>query len=79
MTSRLLNREDRLGTGHGRRLDSGAVYTEFERASDEPDEVIRIYYDSRKNLVARGIIPRPKYRVAEHLPDPFPNGFVPDP
>ena len=78
-SSGLLNREDRLGTGHGRRLDSGAVYTEFERASDEPDEVIRIYYDSRKNLVARGIIPRPKYRVAEHLPDPFPNGFVPDP
>lgn len=24
-------------------------------------------------------MPRPKYRVAEHLPDPFPNGFVPDP
>src|SRR6185295_3711521 len=77
--SELKSREDRLGTGHGRRLDSGAVYTEFERASDEPDEVIRIYYDSRKNLVARGIIPRPKYRVAERLPDPFPNGFVPDP
>jgi hypothetical protein len=79
MNSRLKSREDRLGTGHGRRLDSGAVYTEFERASDEPDEVIRIYYDSRKNLVARGIIPRPKYRVAERMPDPFPNGFVPDP
>jgi len=79
MNSGLKSREERLGTGHGRRLDSGAVYTEFERASDQPDEVIRIYYDSRKNLVARGIIPRPKYRVAEHLPDPFPNGFVPDP
>jgi hypothetical protein len=78
-TSGLLKREDRLGTGHGRRVDSGAVYTEFERASDEPDEVIRVYYDSRKNLVARGIIPRPKDRVAERLPDPFPNGFVPDP
>ena len=38
-------------------MDSGAVYTAFERASDEPDEVIRIYYDSRRNLVARGIIP----------------------
>ena len=79
VTSGFLNREDRLGTGHGQRLDSGAVYTEFERASDEPDEVIRIYYDSRKNLVARGIIPRPKYRVAERLPNPFPNDFVPDP
>ena len=69
----------RLGTGHGRRVDSGARYTEFERASDTPDEVIRIYYDSRRNLVARGIIPPPPHRMAERRPDPFPAGFVPDP
>jgi len=75
----LVRQDERLGTGHGRRLDSGATYTSFDRASDEPDEVIRIYYDSRKNLVARGIIPRPQDRVAGRLPDPFPNGFVPDP
>jgi hypothetical protein len=71
--------EKRLGTGHGRRLDSEATYTRFERASDEPDEVIRIYYDSRKNLVARGIIPRPQDRLAWRQPNPFPDGFVPDP
>jgi hypothetical protein len=70
--------ESRLGTGHGRRLDSGAVYTAFERASDEPEEIIRIYYDSRKNLVARGIIPQP-WRVARRAPEPFPSAFVPDP
>lgn len=71
--------DERLGTGHGRRLDSGARYTEFERASDSPDEVIRIYYDSRKNLIARGIILRSSWRLAERVPDPFPDGFVPDP
>jgi len=71
--------EDRLGTGHGRRLDSGAVYTHFERASEEPAEVIRIYYDSRRNLLARGIIPRTRDRYAWRTPEPFPNGFVPDP
>jgi len=71
--------EKRLGTGHGRRLDSGATYTTFERASDEPDKVIRIYYDSRKNLVARGVIPRPKDHYAWRQPNPFPEGFVPDP
>lgn len=71
--------EKRLGTGHGRRLDSGAAYTEFVRASDEPGEVIRIYYDSRRNLVARGIIPRPKGRYAWQNPEPFPGDFVPDP
>jgi hypothetical protein len=71
--------ESRLGTGHGQRLDSGAVYTQFERASESPDEVIRIYYDSRRNLVARGVIPKPQYRFARRVPDPFPAGFVPDP
>ena len=50
----------------------------FERASSTPDEIIRIYYDSRKNLVARGIIP-PHWRVAGRVPEPFPQAFVPDP
>ena len=71
--------EERLGTGHGRRLDSGAVYTSFDRASSTPDEVVRIYYDSRRNLVARGILPQPYDRYARQQPDPFPAGFVPDP
>lgn len=71
--------DERLGTGHGRRLDSGARYTAFERASNVPAEVIRIYYDSRKNLVARGIIPRPSWRLVDRQPNPFPAGFVPDP
>jgi hypothetical protein len=71
--------EKRLGTGHGRRIDSGAVYTSFERASERPDEVVRIYYDSRRNLLARGIIPRTRDRYAWQQPDPFPGGFVPDP
>jgi hypothetical protein len=70
--------EARLGTGHGRRVDSGAAYTDFERASAEPDEVIRIYYDSRRNLVARGIIPSPGH-FAGRLAEPFPSAFVPDP
>lgn len=71
--------DSRLGTGHGRRLDSGAVYADFERASATPDEVIRIYYDSRRNLVARGVIPRTRDRMAWQQPDPFPSAFVPDP
>ncbi|MEX0733766.1 MAG: hypothetical protein WD944_08330 [Steroidobacteraceae bacterium] len=71
--------EERLGTGHGQRRDSGATYTQFERASVDPEEIIRIYYDSRRNLVARGVIPRPPYRFARRSPDPFPQGFVPDP
>jgi hypothetical protein len=41
--------------------------------------VIRIFYDSEHNLVAQGIIPKPRHRYARQVPDPFPGGFVPDP
>ncbi len=64
-----------LGTGHGRRKYSSVRYGEFERASEVPNEVVTIYYDTRANLVARGIIPG---GGGTH-PDPFPNGFVADP
>jgi hypothetical protein len=74
-----MEKEGRLGTGHGQRLDSGAVYTRFERASETPEAVIRIFYDSERNLVAQGIIPKPRHRYAQQVPDPFPVGFVPDP
>lgn len=67
--------EKSLGTGHGRSESAHARYATFERESDTPTEVITIYYDSRENLVARGIIP-PARTPAPH---PFPNGFVPDP
>ena len=67
--------EQRLGTGHGERLDSSIRYTDFRRASERPAEVVTLYYDSYDNLVARGIVsgPRPP------RPNPFPNGFVPEP
>jgi hypothetical protein len=68
--------ESRLGTGHGRSEYSATRYTDFERASSTPDEVIAIHYDSRDNLIALGIIPAPRTS-----PNPFPAavGFVPDP
>ena len=67
----------KLGTGHGEREYSPTRHTEFVRHSDTPDEVIAIYYDSRANLIARGIIPAP--RLAEPTPFPAGSGFVPDP
>ena len=65
-----------LGTGHGRRQDSRAYYTEFERATREPEETIAIYYDSYRNLVAQGVV-RPYAERRE--PNPFPTAFAPDP
>lgn len=69
----------RLGTGHGASEWSQVGTTQFERAQAQPDEVITIRYDSRKNLMALGVIPRPPRPLPQ--PDPFPGqlGFVPDP
>ena len=70
------SKEQRLGTGHGRNERSPTSYTDFERAQSTPDEMIAIHYDSRDNLLAMGVIPRPR-----PMPNPFPAtaGFVPDP
>lgn len=69
----------RLGTGHGERQWSGAEYTAFERAADEPDEVLTIWYDAYRNLARQGVVPRRPAPRPSHRPDPFPVGFVPDP
>ena len=67
----------RLGTGHGRREHSQARYVSFERATTHPAEVVQLRYDSRANLVARGVIHAPA-PCAWPCPQPFP-GFAPDP
>jgi hypothetical protein len=74
-------RRESLGTGHGQRENSYVEQTEFERLSASPDEVIRIRYDSRENLVALGVIRTPLPSLPR--PNPFPAtpqpGYVPDP
>jgi hypothetical protein len=73
--------EPSLGTGHGRRETSVVFQTQFERESPQPNEVIRIRYDSHDNQVAMGVIklqpPRP--RQLDPFPSPPRYGYVPDP
>ena len=70
----------RLGTGHGARENAPVTYTTFERRSERPDELIRIRYDSRENLIAMGIL---STTTVPPRPNPFPGaphpGYVPDP
>jgi hypothetical protein len=71
----------KLGTAHGQREASYVQNTHFERRSASPDEVVRIRYDSRDNLLAMGVImPRP---LPAPSPNPFPESslgrYVPDP
>ncbi len=72
-------KSSRLGTGHGRSETSVVTYTEFERASATPAEVVTIYYDSYRNLLAQGVIRTPTLARPEFLPQPFPGRFAPDP
>ncbi len=71
----------KLGTGHGAREESPVEFTDFIRASSYPNEIVRIRYDSRENLLALGVIQRTPRTVEP--PDPFPGSsaghFVPDP
>jgi hypothetical protein len=69
----------RLGTGHGRHETSVVTYTEFERATATPAEIITIYYDSHRNLVAQGVIRVPSVARPDPFPSPFPARFAPDP
>jgi hypothetical protein len=70
----------RLGTGHGARESAPISHTTFERRAERPDEVIRIRYDSRENLIAMGIVPT---QAVPPRPNPFPGavqpGYAPDP
>jgi hypothetical protein len=77
---RAAEREDRLGTGHGRIEASQTRHVGFERATSDPAETVTIYYDSYRNLLARGIVPPTPQQFAPRrpVPNPFP-GFVTDP
>jgi hypothetical protein len=71
----------KLGTGHGEREYSYVGHTEFARLQSEPNEVIRIHYDSFANLLAMGIVKRAQ--PAPSGVNPFPASpdqqYVPDP
>jgi hypothetical protein len=72
--------EARIGTGHGRREDSPIRQVTFERATPNPAETVTLYYDSYRNLVAQGVIPRSQ-PIAPR-PQAFPGAvstFAPDP
>jgi hypothetical protein len=75
-------RAEKLGTAHGAREASVVRSTGFVRLQTEPNEVIRIRYDSQERLIAVGII----REAAPNLPtlNPFPESaraaaYVPDP
>lgn len=69
----------RLGTGHGEREDSRVAHTRFERRSARPDEVIRIRYDSRVNLIAMGVLPPDMEPMAQPFPGSRRLQYAPDP
>jgi len=67
--------EQRLGTGHGEREYSPTSQVAFERASSQPAEIVKVRYDSQRNLIALGVIGG---RVEPAEPQPFPR-FAADP
>jgi hypothetical protein len=70
-----------LGTGHGEREFSYVSHDQFIRQQPQPNEVIRIRYDSTDHLVALGVIPRPRPQPpgVDAFPAAHGQGYVPDP
>ena len=77
MAQRAVKPAQSVGTGYGRDETSYAQRVAFERATPAPVEVLAMRYDSRANLLAMGVLPRP--RVIGRGPDPFPGTFVAPP
>jgi hypothetical protein len=69
----------KLGTGHGEREYSYVNHTDFLRLQSQPNEVIRIRYDSLENLFAMGIIRRPSQYPVNPFPSSPESQYVPDP
>jgi hypothetical protein len=67
-----------LGTGHGQRRRDAATATHFERESARPNQMVSVWYDSTRALVARGVLPR-RWPHSHDVPEAFPIGFAPDP
>jgi hypothetical protein len=71
----------KLGTAHGEREDSYVTNTRFDRMQSQPDEVIRIRYDSLDNLIAMGIVEpfHPAVPAANPFPASVQQQYVVDP
>jgi hypothetical protein len=79
-------RRQGIGTGYGEDQYSPASETSFERRNKRrPDARLKLYYDDREGLIARGVIPRPYYPPPPPpypYPEPYPYydpGFAPPP
>lgn len=59
-----------LGTEFGESVGFATTQVAFEKASDTPETVMLIYYDTAQNLQKMGI--RLKERYANSIPDAFP-------
>jgi len=63
-----------IGTGWGNEIDHNVTIIEFERRDrHNPDEMLAIFYDTRKGLEARGIeVIKTKKKRTKQLPNAFP-------
>lgn len=70
-----------LGTGHGEIEQSYVRHAEFVRMQPEPNEIIRIRYDSAAHLMAMGVIAQPRQQPPgiDAFPATHGEGYVPDP
>ncbi len=60
--------KSRAGTEAGRTVNDPVRRVNFRRATDQPAEILAMFYDTESNLISQGILPPPY--------DPPPSGFL---
>jgi|GEM_PF-1170500 len=69
------SQHERAGTEAGRTVHDPVRRVTFRRASDTPNEILALYYDTEENLVSAGIFPPPYEPPPIGFLSPFPSNY----
>jgi len=66
----------RAGTEAGRTVHDPVRRVSFQRASNNPEEILALYYDKEENLISAGILPPPYNPPPRGFLSPFPSNYA---
>jgi len=68
--------EERAGTEAGRTVHDPVRRVNFRRATDNPAEILALYYDTEENLISAGILPPHYTPPPVGFRSPFPSNYA---
>lgn len=68
--------KSRAGTEAGRTVNDPVRRVNFRRATDQPAEILAMFYDTESNLISQGILPPPFDPPPAGFLSPFPQNYA---